>query len=646
MFQMSFSTFRERWELFVGAILSVAVGVALVQAAMLVLVATGDPRIPPGLSRQAADKIREGFVGASTVMGMTAFLATFLAVFIVSSTFSFTVAQRRRDLALLRLTGGSRSQLRALLLSESLLLGLVGSALGVPFGVIAKYAQTWLLVEIGLLPDGFTAPWRLWAVIVAGVVGAGVALTGVFTASLRAAKIQPLEALRETGKAARVMTASRWLFGLSFAACTIAMVVWAQSANLIGAMMAAIGISMLGAVAMSLLSPLVVPFVARLLGILVPGSTLVGLAQANLRDGVRRSAATASPLIVLVSLLLGLAGTFGSLAAAGGEEAKRSVNAHLVVTSTGEEAERLPGIEGVAVASRQNTVDITITVEKRQNKRVITRTYYTGIIAVDAADYTRTHTLPPSAGKLDALTGSTVFTGPARHSDRIGPGRVLAADVGGHPLRLTVVGSLPETLELGDSFLVPRQALPRQVWSGAPTETVVQVAPGHDPNDVAERIKRAGFGQVWTVSDWAIARAENAQDGNFKILTVLMGLAGLYALMAVMNSVVIAGTERRREFAVSRVTGLTRPQVVRTAVVEAVAVAIVGLLLGSVVAGAGLLGIGGAVHKAIGATVVAVPWTLLMVTASGSVAIVAVTSGIAASIATRKRPVSLVTTKE
>lgn len=125
-----------------------------------------------------------------------------------------------------------------------------------------------------------------------------------------------------------------------------------------------------------------------------------------------------------------------------------------------------------------------------------------------------------------------------------------------------------------------------------------------------------------------------------------MGLAGLYALMAVLNSVVIAGTERRREFAVSRVTGLTRLQVVRTAVVEATAVAIIGLVLGCVVAGAGLVGIGGAVHQVIGAAVVAVPWTLLMVVAIGSVGIVAVTSGITASIATKERPVSLVTTKE
>ncbi|SFQ99661.1 FtsX-like permease family protein [Lentzea waywayandensis] len=103
-----------------------------------------------------------------------------------------------------------------------------------------------------------------------------------------------------------------------------------------------------------------------------------------------------------------------------------------------------------------------------------------------------------------------------------------------------------------------------------------------------------------------------------QILSVLMGLAGLCALMAVVNSVVIAGTERRREFAVFRVSGLSRPQVVPTAVAQATAVAIIGLVLGC--AAAGLAGIGGSVRAAIGVTVVHVPWTHLAVVAAGSVA--------------------------
>ncbi len=643
MVRLSFSTFRERWELFVGAILSVAVGVALLQASMLVLAATGEPRIPPGLSRQAEDELREGYVGAATVMGMTGFLAIFLAVFIVGSTFAHTVAQRREELALLRLTGGSRRQLRVLLLSESLLLGLAGTAVGVPFGVVATDAQSWLLIEIGLLPAGFTADRHAWAVVVAGVSGVGVALAGVFVASLRAAKIRPLDALRETGAAATVMTGSRWLVGLSFAACTVAMVVWAQGADLIGAMAAALGIAMFGAVAMSMLSPLVVPVLAWLLGALLRGSSLAGLARANLRDGVRRSAATAAPLIVLTSLLLGLAGTFASLAAAGGAEAERSVNAQLVVTSTGTDADRIATLDGVAAASVQTTVDIVVTVVMPEDQRV--SNVYSGIVAVDPDTYARTHNLPPGVD-LSGLSGNTVVIGPALHADRIPPGTVLAVDAGGQPLSLTVVGGLPETLEVGDSFLVPRQTMPPAVLEKGATETMVRVAEGQDPAAVAARIRDAGFADVRSVFEWAAARAEAAQDGNVRILTVLMGLAGLYALMAVINSVVVAGAERRREFAVARLTGLTRPQVVLAAVLESTAVAVIGLLLGCVVAGAGLVGIGGATSRAVGTAVISVPWTLLTVVAVGSVLVVTLTSGLTAVAVTRKPPVSLAAARE
>ena len=219
-------------------------------------------------------------------------------------------------------------------------------------------------------------------------------------------------------------------------------------------------------------------------------------------------------------------------------------------------------------------------------------------------------------------------------------------DAEGKPLSITVVGGLPETLEPGESFLVPRPILPRQVWANAPTETVIQVATEQNPGVVAERIERAGIGEVHTVQDWARVRAGRNQAGNVQILSVLMGLAGLYALMAVVNSVVIAGTERRREFAVFRVTGLSRPQVIRTAVAEATAVAIIGLVLGCAVAAAGLAGIGGSVRAAIGVTVVHVPWVLLTVVAAGSLAVVAVTSGITAFLTTREHPVSLITTKE
>lgn len=634
MFLLSLSTFRERWQLFIGAVLSMAVGVALVQSSLLVLAATGRPRVPEGLSRQDESAVREGYVGAATVMGMTVFLSVFLAVFIVSSTFAFTVAQRRRDLALLRLVGGSRGQVRRLLLSEALLLGVVGTALGVPIGFAGMWAQSWLLIEIGLLPTTFSASWESWALTASAVVGVGVALLGVFSASLRAAKVRPLEALRNTGQAARVMTLSRWFFGLSWAAVTAGMLTMAGTADLLGAMMVALGVSMSGAVALSLLSPLVVPLVARLFGLLLRATTLGGLAEANLRDGVRRSASTAAPLIVLVSLLLGLTGTFASLAAATGQEQQRLVDGDLVVESTGAAADRIAAVPGVVVASRRSQVPATLTAGKES--------YESGIVAVDDA-YRLTHRLPPRAGSLDQLRGRTVVTGPATSSERIAVGSTVTAHIGGVELPLTVVAALPETLEAGDSFLLPRSLVPAELLVNAHTETVVQA---DDPAEVAARIEAADIGEVRTVADWAAGKTDSQQSGNIKILAVLMGLSGLYALMAVINAVVIAAAERRTEFAVARVTGLTRRQVVRMAVLESCAVTAIGLLLGCSVAGAGLAAIGAATKKSTGTAVVAVPWELLGVVTAGAFLVVGATSLWTALAATRDRPVTLVAARE
>ena len=93
---------------------------------------------------------------AVAVLGVVLGAATFLAGFIISSTFAFTVSQRRRDLALLRLVGGSRGQVRRLLLGEAVLLGGLGAALGIPAGLGVMAIQSRLLGTLGFVPDGFT----------------------------------------------------------------------------------------------------------------------------------------------------------------------------------------------------------------------------------------------------------------------------------------------------------------------------------------------------------------------------------------------------------------------------------------------------------------------------------------------------------
>ncbi|WP_149260298.1 FtsX-like permease family protein [Actinomadura sp. K4S16] len=643
MLRISSGTVRDRWPLFAGALLTVSLGVALVQSSVLVLVSTGEPKIPPGASGRTAEQIREGYVGAATLLGMATPLAMFLAVFIVGSTFAFAVEQRRKDLALLRMLGGSRPQLVRLLLGEAFLLGLVGSFFGILLGVPGTWAQARLLIWIGLLPRDFSAHWSPGVLLLSPSVGIGVAVFGVLSASYRAARVRPLDALRDAPRAARVMTVGRWLSGVSSLALTVALVTAGHGADLLGALLIAMAVSVFGSIALSALSPLAVPLVGRMLGTVLRAGVLGELAQANLRDAVRRSASTAAPLIVLVGLLVGLTGALNSLARATGADLERTTAADLVVTSNGAAAARIPQVPGVALASPQSQVEMSVTSRHRVEGRSYRQTHHSGITAVDAAAYRRTHRLTLRSGSLDALHGRTIAIGPRLAAEGVRSGTVTAR-IGSRKVKLRTVARLPEVLENGsDNFLVPRDLVPAEMLAEAPTETLVQVTPGMSPAEVAARILAAEGGEVRTLHQWADARVADQQRGTMGIMAVLMGMSGLYAAIAVINAVVIAAAERRTEFAVARATGLTRAQVVRMAAIESAAVTFIGLSLGALVAAGALAGF---FPETQGVRILSVPWTLLALLTTASLLVTPATAALTALAATRPSPTALVAARE
>jgi len=643
MLRLSWNTFAERWPLFIGAILTVALGVALEQSSLLILISAATPDIPPGLDPVAEAQLREAYVGAVALLGITLGIAYVLAIFIVSSTFAFTVAQRRRDLALLRLVGGSVGQLRRLLLSEALLLALIGSAIGIPLGLLAERAQSWLLVELQLIPPGFSARWQTWILAVSFGVGIGVAMMGVFAASRRAGTVRPLDALRDTGAAARVMTVGRWVVGLVLLGGAVAMAIVAGFVPLEGAIALSANITLAAAVALSTLSPLIVPLVSRIFGLVLRGTTLGELAEANLRDGVRRTAATAAPLIVLAGLLIGLTGTLATISRAMEQEQVRDVTGDLVVESVGGDPARILSIPGVATASPQTAVSVTVTQREFDGEDVEVEREDTTFLAVNPVAYQMTHRRAPVRGNLHELSGETAAVENGFAGSE--PGATIEAAVGGRVVMLRVVAVHHSSLA-GDGYLIPRDLVPAELLAQLPTQTIVQVAPGADRESVRERIQAARLGEVYPVAE-SIARSTAAQeDLNHRINAVIMGLSGLYALIAVINSVVIATSERRTEFAVARVTGLRRRQVLRMALIESSAVTTIALLLAGLAAGGSLLAIRANIERLLGVPVVVVPWTLTAIVVVGSFLVVGVTTLWTAAVATRSRPVTLVAARD
>src|SRR5699024_10754518 len=280
---------------------------------------------------------------------------------IVSSTFAFTVAQRKRDLALLRLTGGSRQQVRRLLLSEATILGLLGTLVGIPAGQLVLGLQTNLLISFGFLPEGFQPQWRTWILAVSFGVVPGSAQGRQRSHTPCPARGDQYPGQRHHQADARVMTGSRWFFGLLFLGIAVALLIVAQSIDPGGAMPVMLLVTLATAVGVSALSPLVVPLFGRVLGLFLRERPTGMLAAANMRDGVRRSASTAAPLIVLVGLLVGLLGTSLSTSAVAQQTLARDTAADLVVSSSATEAEGIDSVSGVADASVEVDVPVAMT---------------------------------------------------------------------------------------------------------------------------------------------------------------------------------------------------------------------------------------------------------------------------------------------
>ena len=651
MIRLSLATFRERWPLFVGAIVAVAVGVALVQASLLTLISAATPSIPSGLPHDQELLLRDGYDGAVSLAAMMTGISAFVAVFIVASTFAFTVAQRRRDLALLRLIGAKRRQVRRLMFGEALVLGTIGSFAGILLGVLLAPVVVHLLARPGLVPADFHAEWRSWIVAVSLFVGVGISVAGSFGAARRAARVRPLDGVHAVS-GDQVMTISRWTIGVLASTGAVAMIAAATSMGGTGAMNMSIGIAFVAVIALSALSPTVVPLVNRLLRVfsrlLFPRSKLGELVHANVGDGVRRSASTAAPIILLVGLVVGMAGAVGVITAGAQQEAEKNIDADLVVTTSSHIAGRLSAVPDVVAVSEESPVLVEV-LEQLTNSDSSYAVVHAA--AVDPKSYQQTHHVTPVAGDLDDLKGDAVAIDTDYASViHVRLGDVATIRVNGVAHDLPVVAVLPSTLNGREVLLPDRYSEP-----GTASDYLVRTTDPDDSRRVAADIRRmadrswSGRGDDVSVSTARAWIADDvAQQGNERryLLIAILGLATLYMLIAIVNAVVIGAASRRSEFAVHRLTGLSRAQVVLMALWESMAVVVVGVVLGGIAAAFTIAGVSAGVSDVVGSRVVPLPWTMFGLLTLGAVVIVAVTSVVTTLAATTRSPIRAAAAKE
>ncbi|MGW5488734.1 FtsX-like permease family protein [Streptosporangium sandarakinum] len=575
-------------------------------------------RLLTGQDRALADPSREDDArardNAVTIVGIAAGFAVFIAVFVVSSTFAFAVAQRRREFALLRTLGATRRQVRLMVYGEALLVAVAASALGAPAGPVLAGPILDRLVGLGMAPSWLVPGTYTWPSVTAFCVGAVVALAGVAVAAARAGRVHPAEAMREAVVEPGVMTWGRRIFGVGLLGAALAsMVVTAVRDPLSAANdKSFMPVVMLLVTAAGLLAPAVVRPVTRLVAAPLgrlrgAGATVV---TASATASARRTAATAAPVLVAVGLATALLGAAAMNDAAKAAMRTAPVRADYLVLPEGAAGldDRLlgrlrdvPGVEVVAAApTGVYTLEGATALIRRPAE------------AMDPAGLVNVLDPPVAAGSLTALNDRTIAVSETWEMALGDTAKLWRAD--GSQVSLKVVALLGAGSP-ADSYVTPAHA-----FSAPVTTAYVRLRPGTSPDAAGAALRRAAAGhdvRVLTRDAWARATGDRHGSASRLGLLVVLGIILAYTAIALVNTLLMAASDRTAERAALRLLGATRGQVLRYAMGESLLVVAVGVVLAAAVATAGLAGLWGSLVQIAGPVAVSVPWPEVGAVAAG-----------------------------
>ncbi|MFI9253672.1 ABC transporter permease [Streptomyces sp. NPDC053069] len=533
-------------------------------------VSTGTARGPVEFLDAAAARTR--LVSMGGAMGGTSLL---VAVLVVVGTFALTVQQRHRELALLRAIAATSGQIRRLLGREALIVGAaagtVGALLGLPLG-------GWLhsrFVALGAVPDTLEHTVSVFpplAALAATLLGAWAAAR---IASRRIARIRPTEALAEARTERTRPAWGRITAGLLLLTGGVVLVVVLTSLR---TEPASTPVTFLAVVVLSTSVALLGPLLVRAAALLLTGPLrLTGhggrLATANLRGNAARMASVVTPLTLLIGMTCTVLFVQSTLGEAARSQARDGIRADWVVAAQG------PGVPAEA-AQRLRAGHDTVTEIVRTTVRVGLDKYPAQ--GVTPAGLDRTWDPQVTAGSLARLGPGTVAVSRlAADQHHVKPGSTLKLTLGdGTPATLTVAAVYARGLGFGD-FTFSHDLVARHVDN--PLASSVLVGTTRTQTQLATTLREFPGLRILSPVE-ADALQADRQRTNAEVNYLAMGLVLAFTAIAVVNTLAMSVAERVREFALLRLAGATRRQVLRMLRTEVLSVLFLATALGSGIA--------------------------------------------------------------
>ncbi|MEU6083715.1 FtsX-like permease family protein [Streptomyces sp. NPDC047108] len=519
-------------------------------------------------------------------------IAVLVGVFLIVNTFSMLIAQRTRELGLLRALGADRRQVRRSVLAEALLLGLVGSTLGLVAGIGLAAGLISLMSLLGMNLDAAEMAFGWQTPVAAYVVGVGVTFVAAYLPARRASRVSPMAALADievagVGRPLRVRAIVGTVLGAGGAAA-LAGCAWAtRTAD--ATLLLLVGL-VLTLVATVVAGPLLVRPVIRVLGGAFPRvfGPVGRMSQRNALRNPRRTGATAAALMVGLALVTGLSVAGESMTKSFDQQIDQQLGSDFVVQNRNftpfpqEITDRMRKTEGVGTLVRERFAPMRLTLPDGRTVRTTGAGFDPGLDRVVNMEYAAGDTASALAPGRIALQKAYAD----EHKIRVGS-RIEARFANGRKAALTV-GALTD-MERGEGFgtqggfFLRLATLEQYLPGGQDAAVYANAARGTDPPQLRERLERTlePFPQVQVRDQADYKELVRGQIAVLLYLVyALLGLAIVIAVLGVVNTLALSVVERTREIGLLRAIGLSRTQLRRMIRLESVVIAVFGAVLG------------------------------------------------------------------
>lgn len=573
-----------------------------------------------------------------------AVVAIVVAMIVIATTFTTLIAQRRRQIGLLRCVGATRGQVRTQVLLEAAVLGAVGGVLGVLLGVVGGFgvAQLFGVSSAGLAVDGA-------GLVVTAVAAVLFTVASAWVPSATAMRVAPLAALRpvdsDVASAAR-QSRKRVVIALGLAVPgVVALVVGATAGQfelaLLGGAATAVGVLLLSR---TFLPPLIAALgpAGRVAG--VPGRMAAG----NLLRNPGRTASSGTALMLGVGLIVTLLVGSGSAAATMDRELSDRYPVDLTLSAAdGSLASRAPGL-AARLAGVPGTGDVVILPGTEATLSISAggQDIEDSVTVLGAPAGGVPASVQPAPGELLIDLDQWGIKGPVEGvtARLTAPDGTMSAALSVRPAPVALVG--PQS---GVSVVVAASTLNLLAPAAPATVVWAGITDQSRTNEIVAAVNRLAV-QDGGLQDGGVLVGGSApirtdqQKALGQILTFAIGLLAVAVVIAVVgiaNTLSLSVVERTRESGLLRALGLQRGQLRRMLAVEAVLLAVAGTLVG-VLAGLlfGWAGASAAITAAGESLVLDVPWSQLAAVLGGAVVAGLLASVLPARRAARTAPVA------